>query len=179
MKKEESLQGIGGWLIVVLIIFIFSAISKFFDIVGFILRPLIIKSLGNLPLFGEVIEKIELSMSVQIITVILSAASLVLLIFTIHSLIKKKEKAKKLSIITLWVLFAISLFGSIVSIILIPSTIEALKEIGVYTGDVLEQTILSSYISKIAGIVFNLAWTIIWTLYFIKSKRVRNTLIEK
>lgn len=138
MSKKE-IKGIGGWLLILIIGFFFSAIFSFF-----------IELL--------IIYLIYLKFSFfRIVCFILITLILLLEIWTINVGFKKKKTFPKIAIITLWVTF---LIGGGFSLYYY-NAIDSFEAIG-----------------KIIDILLSLALSILWTLYLIKSKRVKNTFIN-
>ena len=91
-----------------------------------------------------------------------SSLGLIFLIFSIYVLyltFSKKRIAKLFNIIHMWLLFLIPIILDLIDWLIPPNY--GLEGIG-----------------AILSIIFLLPWAIIWTIYFIKSKRVRNTFVK-
>ena len=180
MPKKNDLKGINGWLLFILIIFIISAVRKTLGFLLYFYRKPLLKLAATDEALKAAYDTI---LNQNIFITIISIASLVILAvflcYTIYLIIKRKKKAKKIAIIALWIGFANSLFQVIVTISYIPKLISVLNIIKNYSETTLAIAQTFLYIRLGLSLAFGLAWTIIWTLYFRKSKRVKQTLIEK
>ena len=178
-RKEEArqkLQGIGGWLLFFLIIFIIARVAAPIQILRILLAPSYINFMNTL------IPSIDLSTISQpgfllkIIHTTFLTIAFVFLLLAIIAIFKKKSKSKKLAIISTWVLFATSLIEKLITFKLIPSVEKFYDSLG--AGISLQSFRYVSYTQIILSLILSIAWAIIVTLYFIKSKRVKNTLVK-
>jgi len=184
MPKKKELKEIKGWLLLILIIFIISAAFKTFGLLTyFYVKSLLSKTLEKLSSSNEAIKAIYDTISNNIFITTISLMFLVVLTiflwYTVYLIFKRKEKAKNIAIITLWIGFASSLSAAIINILYIPKITSVLKTIHNYSDTTLALTQTYSYIKIGFSLAISLTWVIIWTLYFKKSKRVQQTLIEK
>lgn len=141
-EKKKQLKGIGGWLLIILFICIFSWISNFVLLIQKIISITIHASAG-----------LFISASLLLIYSIFLGAT-VLMILT------KKKLAITLFIISI-VTGAIFLIWYYLISLLIYST-----------------NISNKIFQNLLTIIINITITIVIAFYFIKSKRVKNTLIK-
>ncbi|MDP3027495.1 MAG: DUF2569 family protein [Nanoarchaeota archaeon] len=97
----------------------------------------------------------------QLTTMILAIVGLVLIF-------KKLKSAIKWNIAFLWISLACGAISSVFGYSYIQNILSAAG----YPADFPVSTILTY------GIIISVIWIIIWTLYFIKSKRIKNTLVK-
>ena len=170
VKKAEPL---GGWLLFFFIIFILGAAFALMGIFQTILYPFLADNF-----FGSIYGKETmpmLSTSWIVIQVLLLSALLVLYIFIIVGIGKKKAWAKKLAIWTAWTAFVIVIVQQIMGYFAIPKTLEFYSNIGL---EAMQQVAYQMYFfSLIFTPILSLAWAIIVTLYFVRSERVKKTLV--
>lgn len=185
-EKNKKMISIEGWLLFILIIFIIKAILNSIGLIAsFTLKPFALNLLEEIgksnPIYQQIIQQ-TYSLNNIYIALISTGLTAILTIFlwlTIYKIIKRKEKAKRIAIIALWIGFMNQLFEKIIQIIYMPSTINIINNLKIYSNEVLQITKMYSYTKIIFAIIISLTWAIIWTLYFLKSKRVKNTLINQ
>jgi hypothetical protein len=171
-NQEKELQGINGWLLFFVIIFALAALKAIFGV----FNSLIFSSFEAV--FGEAIPKSGLNY----LTATLSGIVFLLYLITMIGILVWKKYAKNLAVITVWFSFATSLVASIVSYFTFPAYMTKITQLTNMTAS--DSNAMASiakinvYFSIIGTIVFGIGFALAVTLYFTKSRRVKNTLIK-
>jgi len=175
-ERQQKLQGIGGWLLFFLIIFIVAVIGAPIQILRILLAPSYINFMNTITSSIDLSTIPQPSFLLKIIHTTFLTIAFIFLLLAIIAIFKKKSKSKKLAIISTWILFVASLIENLITLKLLPSTQKFYDSLG--AGISLEYLRSASYILIVLSLLSGIAWAIIVTLYFIKSKRVKNTLIK-
>ena len=148
MEKNTQPFGIGGWLIVYLAIS-FGFLIYYFQYFWQRLSYYFLRG-GDKYIF---IKRISDPLTIFFFILVIS------LIFSLIYIFQKKKKAKTFNIIFLWLKVLIYPLYDFILLIVWKSSYEAMVPI--------------STLALPLGL-----WAIIWTFYFIKSERVKNTFIR-
>jgi hypothetical protein len=170
MKKVNS-NKIGGWLVFFLVVFVLMTVATAFHIVSFIIDGFFTEQIGNY--IGLDVYPPVPNTAFTSLLIFLSSALLVLLVMTITGILRRKRWAKNLSVFSAWFGAFTSLILGVVGITMIPNWVEY------YALILQEEFVYSSYYLGIAkGILTSVIWAVIITCYFLRSKRVSETLVN-
>jgi len=175
IKKEvvenKKLESVGGWLLFFLIIFILGALGNLSSSVQYLTPPKAAEIYASQMNISNLIQP---ALYLKIIQMGISLISAALLAITSVFIFTKKKNSIKLAIISAWCGVIASIINWTILYTAIPpfSVLEDSQKlfVGLYKSS------LSMQLALI--LIFGIAWAIIVTLYFIKSIRVKNTLVR-
>jgi len=175
IDSREKIKGIKGWLLFFVIIFILTLVviafqilqisifTAYTDLVGSSVTQLNILIVPQPPLFLKIIHLFFLGIL------------FILLLLTIIEIFRKKELGKKLVLASVWFGFLTAIYEKIIYFSLIPAYQEFMKSL--YGAGVSSEFIkISIQIHLAVSLISSLVWAFIVSLYFLRSKRVKNTL---
>lgn len=159
-KKPEK---IAGWLLFFTIIFGVSTAKYLMSAVYMAVYPVFINNL-DLPIP-------QLNPTVMIYSAIVSVILFIIYLITFINLLGKKALAKKLAITSVWLGFVSSIVSLSLSFAYLDQTLNSAN-----LAQNLDVTKAVFIVQAAFSLLLGLAWAILVTIYFIKSKRVKNTL---
>jgi hypothetical protein len=173
MAEKKNLKGLNGWLLFFFIVFILFAASHLYSLFEIIFAPQVIKFVENMMPFGA--ELPQMGLFAQIISAILMLATLVAYVFAIIGIGQEKAWAKKASMTAVWAGVVYSIVAQILMLSILP---EFETYFNSFSPQMPDFFYAMFYASMVINILLALAWAVIVTLYFIKSVRVKHTLVK-
>ena len=162
--QKTKLEGIGDWLLLWVIALSYSilnfAILSFFTIQKILHENQVYNN--NLKL-GPAFAQLKPHLGILYYELVASTIFILLAIIVLTLTLKKKKIAKMLNIIFIWVVFLIYGIGSWVVLF---------KDAQAGPGSMLIAPVL------VIVTIVALVMAVIWTFYFRKSERVKNTLVN-
>lgn len=160
IRRKEIPRGIDGWLLVITIIFIISGVIALVNLISTL--SILIEKLPRLAQSNINITNFV----IFLISFVFLALVLVFIIRSVYLIISRKKSAIKFSIITLWIAFAFDAWAIIIGCLVLSVNLITNKSDSI------------KFPCMMSLMLASLLITIIWTFYFLKSKRVKHTLIK-
>jgi len=174
-KKSRKGMEFGGWLLFFFIVFILGALGSLIGAGSQLVMPVIYESM-----VGSISENVGAPMmpfpalGLRIVAALLSLVIFVFELLAIIAIGGKKMIGKNYAIISVWIGVVYTIYYTIMSALTLPKMTEYLNSVATTQVSNIGFTIAG----WVFGIVFGLAWAIVVTLYFVRSERVKKTLVR-